>query len=80
MSGIEGTNQPLSCRLRSYFEALGSMFVEKQTFVPVYSGNWWIQSSKGRSRIHQCAVPQWLVTTSMMTFSPFSWAAATKSR
>ena len=56
------------------------MFVEKQTFVPVYSGNWWIQSSKGRSRIHQCAVPQWLVTTSMMTFSPFSWAAATKSR
>ena len=56
------------------------MFVEKQTFVPVYSGNWWIQSSKGRSRIHQWAVPQWLVTTSMTTFSPFSWASATRLR
>ena len=56
------------------------MLVEKQTLVPVYSGKRWIQSSNGGFSIHQWAVPQWLVTTSMMTFRPRPWASSTNVR
>ncbi len=39
MSGIEGTNQPLTCKFASYCDAFGSIAVEKAMFEPVYSGN-----------------------------------------
>ena len=56
------------------------MLVEKQMLVPVYVSNWCIQSWKGRSCIHQCSVPQWLVTMSIIILMPLSWAFDTSSR
>ena len=80
MSGIERSNQPLSCISRSLCEALGSMFVEKRLLVRVYCGKRCTQSSKGMSRIHQWALPQWFVTMSIITFSPRRWLSATNVR
>ncbi len=80
MSGIEGTNQPLSCRLRSYFEALGSMFVEKQTFVAVYSGELVdpvLEGQVAHPPVGRAAVVGYDVHDHLQ---PLSWASATRSR
>ncbi len=77
MSGIDGTNQPLSCRSRSFKEACGSIYTENRAFICMYGSFTWYQSGNGGFSIHQCAVPQWFVTTSMMTFRPFPWAVST---